>query len=156
MIGSLINKWSLSTQLKEASQFVSHLSVMDSDEIALVVAFVAHWRNVYIDEKDIDLRQCIAIQGADPLFVLSLGNVLREAQKRKSFHDAAGLMVWLHSLRAGNSFENRGKAREMWGHLSRGFSKVFDAANEQRRMFGRLLDIDGFDEFPDGLTPEPK
>lgn len=155
MIGGLIARWSNNSLLKDMSGFVKNLSVMDSDEIALVVAFATHWRHVYAERESVDLLNCLIIQQVDPLFVISVGNVIKEAQRRTAFQDAAGLMVWAHSLRAGNTFELRSMARQMWAQLARGFASAPSAAAEHDEMFGKILNVSGCNAFPIGLTPEP-
>jgi len=61
---------------------------------------------------------------------LKLSNLVRQFQKLGQPSDAAGAMVWSHSMRAGATPELRLLGRQMWGELSRGFGHASEAIED--------------------------
>jgi hypothetical protein len=149
MLGKLFESWANKTQLKEIQTFIDGLRAVDSEELGLVVAQAAHWRSK-IEAEGIPISDPIAVHGADPTVVLSLIRIVQQMQRQNRQHEAPGLMVWVHSLRAGNSFELRNKAREMWSQLARGFPHAVEAAGMHGMLFDEHLNIENYDEFSRG------
>jgi hypothetical protein len=58
---------------------------------------------------------------------LGVSRLVQQFQKLKQPIDAAGAMVWLHTLRAFCYPEVRLLGRQMWGKLQRGFPHALDA-----------------------------
>lgn len=88
---------------------------------------------------------------------IELNSAIRAFQKLGQPTDAAGTMVWLHSVRALNVPELRLLGRHMWGELSRGFPHAAEALGDTRRMGGKNLPDQLDDELtfvPVGLEPE--
>ena len=141
-------------QMKDSKKFLAGLEAMDSDEIGLVVALAAHFKNKYL-ERGIDLSHPIQMHIENPLFVVELINDVKALQKRNMEILAPGDLVWIASLRAANDLKLRAIARKVWGQLERGFPYAEAASNYMLEQMGFELNILNFDKFPDGLTPEP-
>lgn len=85
-----------------------------------------------------------------------VSRLIRRFQKMKRPSDAAGAMVWLHSLRAYAYPEVRLLARQMWGELERGFPHAFDALRFIEQTTGRSLPLGSLQAshfVPEGLEP---
>jgi hypothetical protein len=65
--------------------------------------------------------------------------MVREFQKIGQPSDAAGTMVWLHSMRALAFPEVRELGRDMWKELQRGFPYVSDALSAIEALTGNSL-----------------
>jgi hypothetical protein len=70
---------------------------------------------------------------------LYLSGMVREFQKIGQPSDAAGAMVWLHSMRALGFPEVRELGRDMWKELQRGFPYVSDALSDIEALTGNQL-----------------
>jgi len=87
---------------------------------------------------------------------LHLANVVREFQKMGQPSDAAGAMIWLHSMRALAFPEVRHLGRQMWKELQRGFQNAPDALNDIAAITGKALPgeaWDSYDFIPQDLSP---
>jgi hypothetical protein len=82
-----------------------------------------------------------------------LHDAYRAAQKSDAGQIAAGIAVWIHTVRAEKELSNRFIAKEMWSLLAASFGEVEEAA-ESLRLFmgGRPLNIDGYDRIPFGFA----
>jgi hypothetical protein len=122
-LSNMINRWAGGKQEEELRQFLGMLKAMDGSELGLVVAGVTHMRHA-LESEGHNVMDPIVYTTASPTIAIHLGNLVRECQKQGRMQDAASLMVWLHTMRAGIRLELRGLAREMWGQLARGFPHV--------------------------------
>ena len=68
-----------------------------------------------------------------------LVNAIKQFQSIGQQSDAAGTMIWLHSVRSLNDPEIRLLGREMWKELDRGFPYAFEALEYVREMTGKPL-----------------
>lgn len=147
-------KWSTGKRINEASHFVSMLSVMDGEEIGMTVAVATDFRHKLFDSGIHVMEPSLTVT-AVPGAVYKITSTINALQKSGNMVDAAGLMVWAHTLRGAESLEVRGIARKMWGELSRGFPYTLNAKYDFFSLSGILLNIDGYDEYPSGFTPTP-
>lgn len=150
----MLQKFLIKMQLKDAKSFLQNLKVMDGSELGLVVALATHYRNDWLD-KGTDVSRPIQLQATDPMFVTAIISEIKKLQNNNMQHLVPGLMVWVHSLRAGNDLKLRGVVRQIWGELERGFAHVVNAREDALSFIPIPLDIVGYEEFPDGLTPNP-
>lgn len=146
---------SLKQQQKELRSYVTRLSNMDSDEIGGVLAIATHWRHT-LGGEGIDVMHPAATVLSDPAIGIRINRIIKSLQKARRFPDAAGMMIWIHTIRTAYQPDLRPLARAMWGELRRGMEHVEEGANQYLLMTQTMLDTDNFDEFPEGLTPEPK
>ena len=149
-----INSWSSSKQIAEMSNFVAMLRGMDGAELGYVVAIATHMRHA-LESKGHDVMDPIVYTSKNPMFPLFLSRTIEEAQRQGRTQDAAALMVWAHTHRAGVRLELRTLAREMWRQLQRGFPYVVESAAGSKKTIGTSLNILGATSFPVGFTPEP-
>jgi hypothetical protein len=70
---------------------------------------------------------------------LYLSGMVRQFQKMGQPSDAAGTMVWLHSMRALGFPEVRELGRDMWKELQRGFPYVSDALSDIEALGGNQV-----------------
>ncbi|MDG9785306.1 hypothetical protein [Metapseudomonas otitidis] len=141
-------------QKRELRKFVDQLASMDGSEIGLIVAVATHHRHAWEDEG-VQLLDPINYVPKDPTVTVRIVRAIQGYQKSKEMIDAAGLMVWLHTMRVGARIELRQLAREMWRHLERGFPHTNAAAIEILNITGRMPRVGGYETFPSGLTPDP-
>lgn len=151
----LLSKWAIKRQLSEANHFLEMLRVAEDSGLGLVVATAADYRIAHaVIGKDLSRPMEIASQY--PTFVT---DTLFEAKRRNAVglpEMASGLMVWVHTLRSKNDAHIREQAQEIWSNLARGFPYVEEVVDDYFDATGRQLRIDGFEQFPEGFTPDPK
>lgn len=154
----LLTKWKLSRYLRiqerEISSFTTQLSQMDGDEIGVVVALATDTRN-RLEDAGFLLNDPIVAYTVDPDTPSALNEMIKTLQAEGRLQEAAAVMVWLHTSRVGARLELRPLARQMWGQLERGFPHAEDASMSLMRVFFRPIRIDGYDQFPKGLSPDP-
>lgn len=150
-----IGNWAVKTQAKELDQFIARLSAMDSEELGLVVAISTDRRHKLYELFGWDLLDPILVDAGDIAAAMKLNQLIRQVQKDNNMVVAAALMVWLHTLRAATAPDLRAKGRLLWGQLQRGFPHVFDAEAGFVAMGGPELNLDGYERFPEGLSPTP-
>jgi hypothetical protein len=149
-----INSWSSDKQHEEMAHFVDMLRAMDGPELGHVVAIATHMRHA-LELEGHNVLDPIIYTGQNVGFPLFLSRTIAEAQKQGRTQDAAALMVWLHTARAGVRLELRNLAREMWRQLERGFPHVNESTLGFERTVGSPLNTQGATQFPSGLTPNP-
>jgi len=152
-LSNKINKWASGKQTEELEHFVQMLRGMDGPELGHVVALATNLRHG-MERDGHNVMEPVVYTSANPGFVLLLSRMVAEAQKQGRMQDAAGLMVWTHTARAGVRLELRVLAKEMWRELARGFPHVVESARGFERTTGRVLRIQGAEQFPAGFTPE--
>lgn len=154
----LLTKWKLARYLRiqerELSSFTAQLSEMDGPEIGVVVALATDTRN-QLEESGFLLSDPIVAYTVDPEIPSALNEMIRTLQAEGRPQEAAAVMVWLHTSRVGARLELRPLARQMWGQLERGFPHAEQASMALMRVFFRPIRIDGYDQFPKGLSPDP-
>lgn len=154
----LFTKWKLARYLRvqksELSSFTNQLSQMDSDEIGMVVALVADSRN-RLEKVGFLLGDPIGTHAFKPETPSALNGMIQSLQAEGRLQEAAALMVWLHTARVGARLELRPLARQMWGQLERGFPYAKDASIGLMRILFRTIQLEGYDQFPKGLSPDP-
>lgn len=134
--------------------FTNKLSVVDAKEIGFVMAIALHWRNqLALEGLDLLKPQVVLVQAPNTKWKIL--QLIRKLQRDGEPSFAAGLMVWLHTLRAVSHLELRGHGRRMWAQLQRGFPHIDAGADSAARVFGKYIATDGAGTFPYGLTPEP-
>lgn len=154
----LLTKWKLARYLRiqerEMSSFTAQLRQMDADEIGMVVALAADARN-RLEEAGFILNDPIGAHTLRPETPAALHGIIRSLQAEGKPQDAAAVMVWLHTARVGARLELRPLAREMWRQLERGFPHAQEASRSLVRALFRSIRLDGYDQFPKGLSPDP-
>lgn len=156
-LGNKIGGWATKVQRKELSDFVDRMRPLDGHEIGMILAMTTHQRHALDDLKGWNLLYpaLLADRVDNPAF--QLNQIIQHLQRDGKPHVAVGVMVWLHSIRALQSPDLRQLGRDMWGQLQRGMPYCEEAAEDfQFVPGGGPLNIDGFEEFPDGLSPQPK
>lgn len=156
MLKFLANKgrnWAVGKQKKDLSEFLSRLKVMDSSEIGMVVVLATHLRH-QLEAEGYMLLDPINYTASNLESIQKLSRITAQMQKEDRF-ETSGMMVWVHTLRAGAALELRGLGREMWEELERGFPHVKENAIYVAELTGVTPNIEGSGSIPIGLTPEP-
>jgi hypothetical protein len=142
-----VQRWQAKQQREELVYFIDMLKGAEIEARAMVVAAASDFRNVMMQSPSF-LKEQVA--GTEVMF---LHDAYRAAQKSGSPQIAAGIAVWIHTVRAEKELSNRHIAREMWSLLAASFDEVEDAAESlQMFMGGRPLDIGGYDRIPLGFA----
>jgi len=136
----------------DLERFLLSLRGAEPMEIGGVLALACHWRGKL--EKhfgwNLDCPDLVIV--SDTAGAMKVRQMIREAQEKEPTM-AAGLMVWLHTLRATQTPEVRPKAREMWAQLERGLPYVEEAAETLQIVTGYALQTQGADRIPQNLRP---
>jgi len=144
----------ISTMEQDINRFIMGLKGASPPEVGMVVVFANHWRNVLERQFNWNLDHPDLVAATDIVAALRLNRMIREVQK-KDAAKAAGLMVWLHTIRASETPEIRLLGREMWAQLSRGIPHTEQAADGVFQVFGVFMDTTGIDRVPENLRPCP-
>jgi hypothetical protein len=139
----------------QLAAWLKMLQTLDGSELGLPVAFAAHFRNKY-SLTGRNFNKPAEIAHFDPDFVVRMIDEVHRLQASGLQYMAPGIMIWVHSFRAAHDLELRPLGRQMWGELARGFPFVEQAAIEVAPLTGFELDIAGYREFPEGLSPTPR
>ncbi|MGH8136767.1 MAG: hypothetical protein ACREVV_01045 [Steroidobacteraceae bacterium] len=111
-------------------QFVSTLGGQSESEIATLVAVATIIRIRLRDAghlPDDVLRVTSTDEYEQAMVQQRIARLVRQSQSRNEYIDAAGAMVWLHTLRSLRSPELRVLGRRMWQQLERGFQHAPEA-----------------------------
>jgi hypothetical protein len=142
------------TQAREMKAWIGNLSQMNSDEVAAVLGMATHQRKWIEEERGADLLDPIVAYAAQPGLLMFFHGVIQSHQKSNRPMEAAGVMVWLFTLRAGANLQLRGLGRHLWRELARGIPGVEKAAMGYFHLTGVMLEIDDSERIPIGLEPE--
>lgn len=118
----------------------------------MVVAQATHFRNI-LEAQGIDVLNPLEAEQKNILITMQINRIIRDAQKGDP-SGAVGWMVWLHTIRAATTPENRLKGRAMWRELARGFPHVPDTVEGLHEIAGVTFHIEGYDKIPLGLEYE--
>jgi hypothetical protein len=154
-LSNKINQWSSDKQREELASFVANLGAMDGTEIGFVLAIATHIRHG-MEADGHNVMDPIVYTAANPGFALLLSRAVAEAQKQGRTPEAAALMIWLHTARAGIRLELRSLGRQMWSNLERGFPYVERAAIAGLPIPAKVPNVSGASQFPAGLAPMPQ
>lgn len=146
------------TGLEEIERFTLSIRGQTGEEIGMLLA-IANLIRIELMNDDRLSMQVLNFESSESEHAnaqMFVSNMVRVFQKENQKSDAAGTMVWLHSLRAQSYPELRIKGREMWAELSRGFEHVYDALNDIEAMTQKALPELSNEEIyfiPVGLEP---
>ena len=148
------------TMKDELTRFVDSLRGTSSHELAtlLIIANVVRANLVkqgVLSESSLSLGE-YEIGSDDDFAAMRLNKLIRTFQKAGQPSDAAGAMIWLHSVRSIQNPELRYLGRCMWKELSRGFKSVPQAYLDISLIVTDLPEavLDEVYFVPDGLEPE--
>lgn len=153
-----VQKMVLKSAQQEITRFVSSLRVIDDKEVGMLVGIATIIRmnldeHGYVSGHVFNIESSMEAQAQAEEFLLDL---IKRFQKRGQRTDAAGAMVWLHTLRAFTSPETITMGREMWKELSRGFPHVKDSLERIKGLKGNSIPTEAYREclfIPPGLEP---
>lgn len=134
----MLRKWlkrrfelaALQTGREGLQQFVATLRGQSQSEIATLVAVAAIFRMRLRESGHLpdDVLRVTAIDEYERVMVQQrISRLVRSCQWRNEYIDAAGAMIWLHTLRSLSIPELRSLGRQMWQQLERGFQDAPEA-----------------------------
>lgn len=153
-LSRVFDRWAGNKQAHEIDNFIKSLRAMDADEVGMVVALATDQRNA-LESAGHKVSDPVIYNDQEPMFTFHMTRRVQRLQKENRLQEAAALMVWVHTMRAGSWAELRGLGREMWGQLARGFPYIEDQADALEALTGARPDVSDAYKFPIGLEPEP-
>ena len=107
--------------IEDLERFIASLRGLSDEEVGGAVAFAAVTR-VALRKSGVLPDELLQVtpDKQQAFAQLAVAQVIRRYQAEQKFGEAAGAMVWLHSLRALSTPEVRHLGREMWRQLQRG------------------------------------
>lgn len=148
-------QWAVNQQRQELETYIDMLRALDGSDLGMLVVGVAHTRHV-LEAAGHNVMDPVIYTSENPAFASYLSGLVVECQRAGRYTDAAPLMVWTHTMRAGMRLELRGLAREMWGEISRGFPHALGMASEMRSTSGGPVNLHDAFDFPTGFSPKPR
>jgi hypothetical protein len=145
--------WGIGAQKREIDPWLDNLRSVNGDEVGALLAVATHIRHGLELRLGVDLLDPILTHTAKPDLIFELHRIVKHCQSTGQQSDAAGVMVWLFTLRCGAALELRQRGRELWKELQRGYPHVKEAADSLGALSGKTINIDGFDRVPIGLEP---
>jgi hypothetical protein len=145
--------WGIGAQKREIDPWLDNLRSVNGDEVGTLLAVATHIRHGLELRLGVDLLDPILTHTAKPDLIFELHRIVKHCQSTGQQSDAAGVMVWLFTLRCGAALELRQRGRELWKELQRGYPHVKEAADSLGALSGKTINIDGFDRVPIGLEP---
>ena len=153
-LASRFNRWASDKQQGELTSFIANLRAMDGAEIGYVLAIATHIRHGMQGDGH-NVMDPIVYSAQNPTFALYLSRMIVGAQKQGRNVEAAALMIWLHTMRAGIRIELRTLGRELWSQLERGFPFVEQAVAGGLPIAATRPNVTDASQFPAGFTPTP-
>lgn len=147
MLGNWMRARARRKYVKEMLHHLAHLRSLDNRSMGLVLAIAAHQRNALIKDG-VDMRDLSKIIHGAPMYHLDLAKAVNVLIRNKRQHDALGLQVWMHSLRALLDQELYPFGVEIWQELERGRPHVARARENVKEEAGFDLDITMAGETP--------
>ena len=147
LVQSMMGGWASRRYRKEAEKHLAHLRDLGNESIGLVLAITAHQRNALINEGT-EMRDLTALVQAQPMYQHGIANAVNALIKAKRPHDALGMQVWMHSLRAIADPSLMPLAIAIWRELARGKRHVAKARTLVKSETGFELDINMAQEIP--------
>ena len=148
---------------EDLERFVLSLRGMSSEEIGTLVAVATVIRVNLQSQGGLPegaLGVGLPVSGAEHADIQAcLSNLVRLFQKERQPSDAAGAMVWLHSLRSFAYPEIRLLCRCMWEELARGFPHAERALTDIEALTGKSIPdeaIRSCNFVPPGLEPDDR
>lgn len=156
-LANKIGGWATKVQQKELTDFVQRMRALDGSELGMILAMATHQRHLLERAKGWNLLSPSLLADQPENFALVLNQTIQQLQREGKPHVAVGVMAWLHSIRAVQSPDLRQLGRDMWAQLARGMPFCEEsAASFSLVAGGPELDTRGYEQFPDGLSPQPR
>jgi hypothetical protein len=144
---------------QDLERFVISLRGQSDEEIGTLVAIAAVIRMRLREAGHLpdEMLQITSVHEHEQAATqLHMSRLVRTFQAERQFSDAAGVMVWLHTLRSLSSPELRLLGRQMWQQLERGFLHALPALAQIEAVTGRDLPLGTLQAcrfIPDSLDP---
>lgn len=147
MLGQWMRSRARKKYSKEAQHVIKHLQSLDNRSMGLVLAITAHQRNALIKDG-VDMRDLSKIIHGAPMYHLDLSKAANVLIRNKRQHDALGIQIWMHSLRALLDQELYPLGVAIWKELARGQPHVARARENVKKETDFELDVNMAGETP--------
>lgn len=153
LLGELSRGWVRKRYKREATALLTHLRSLEDKDMGLVLAIAAHQRNVLIKEG-VAMRDLTALNRDVPMYQHDLQKAIQVLINKKRPHDALGIQIWMHSLRALSDPALYVMGVAIWRELARGIAHVAKARTAVKKETGFDLDIAMAGEIPSEFADE--
>jgi hypothetical protein len=131
---------------EDLERFVTSLQGQSREELGMLVALATllriNLRNEgHLPDEALGIGMPLG-SGTEAQVQYKISQFVRLFQKEGQLTDAAGAMVWLHTLRAFSYPELRILGRKMWGELQRGFEYADDGLDQIKALTGRAIPVE--------------
>lgn len=145
-------QWASDRHRREAESFLTHIRQLGDADVGFILAIAAHQRNKLRDQG-IDLSRLADLAAARPMYHHELAKAVNALARAKRAHDALGLQVWVHSLRAASDPAIRQVGADIWLELRRGVGHLPEQRAYFKEQTGYELDISHGGEPPVDFDP---
>jgi hypothetical protein len=128
------------SHLSEMMPYIRQLISASDEDVADIYLAALAYRNTY-KKAGIDLFKPQEAIEKNKTIALHIGAHIRDAQKSTLYVTAAGLKVWLFTIRSVMYDELRPVGIALWRELPRGFSHVRTAAEAAYEKTGVRIDL---------------
>ena len=145
---------------EDLERFITSLRGQSDEELGMLVGLATLLRinfraGGFLPDEAIGIGMPLA-EGEQAQVQYKLSQLARAFQKEGQLTDAAGAMVWLHTLRAFGYPELRLLGRSMWKELRRGFAYAEEGLDQIEELTGKSIPREAkatYDFIPPGLEP---
>ncbi|WP_416897271.1 MAG: hypothetical protein ACMVY4_17530 [Minwuia sp.] len=134
--------------------YVAMLAGLDGEKVAPLLAIAVHVRNGMKDHG-VDLSDPAAAEIRLPGLTLTMAEKVEMCRQAGDTVRINGPLIWLFSLVAVQDPARRRTGRRLWAELHRGAPHVEACRDALELLVEDWARLEGADQFPRGLTPEP-
>jgi len=142
------------SHLSEMMPYLRQLSSCSDEDVASIYLAALAFRNIYKRASGIDLFFPHETIEKHKTIALEIGAHIRDAQKSTLYVSAAGLKMWLFTIRSVMHDELRPVGVALWREIPRGFPYVRTAAEEGYDHTGVRIDLTDCGMVPRGFQSE--
>jgi hypothetical protein len=139
------------SNLSEMMPYLRELSGTSDEGVAHVYLAALSYRNIYNKTAGIDLFNPQEAIEKNKAIALHIGAQIRDFQRSTLYVSAAGLKMWLFTIRSVMHDELRPLGVALWRQFPRGFPHVCAIAEEVYQTTGVRNDITDFGMVPMGF-----
>lgn len=143
----------IQSHLSEMMPYLRQLNDASDEEVAFLYLTALSYRNVLKRTAGIDLFNPQEAIEKNKVMAIQIGAQIRDRQKSTLYVSAAGLKVWLFTIRCVMHDELRPVGVALWRQLPRGFPYVRALAEQIYETAGIQNDITDLGAVPLGFEP---
>jgi hypothetical protein len=139
------------SHLSEMMPYLRQLSSISDDEVALIYLHALSYRNITKKHTSMDLFKIKEAIEKNRMLAVRIGKEIRDHQNSSLYVSAAGLKVWLFTIRSVMYDELRPIGLGLWRELPRGFPYVHTLSRQIFEQSGIQNDLTDFGAVPVGF-----